>query len=111
MKPCSDQASKMGNIHHEQRADFVGNKTKWYGIDLPWISTVTGHDHLGPVAPRQSRDLLVIEALIGLAHAVGDHLEEFAREVDRAAVRQVPAMGEVHAEDRIRSEERRLGKG
>jgi hypothetical protein len=46
-------------------------------------------------------ELVVVDRL-GLArHAVGDDVEVLAREVERVAVREVAAVREVHAEDRV----------
>ena len=53
----------------------------------------------GLVLVGEPRQLVVVEPLVVLAHAVGHDLVELAREVERMAVREVPAVGEVHAED------------
>ena len=47
------------------------------------------------------RELVVVDRLGVLAHAVGDDLEGLAGEVERVAVGEVAAVGEVHAEDDV----------
>ena len=58
-------------------------------------------DQLRRVLVRQALELVVVESLVVFAHAVGHDLVELAREVERMAVREVAAVGEVHAEDGV----------
>ena len=46
-------------------------------------------------------ELVVVEPLVFLPHAVRDDLEVLAREIQRVAVREVAAVREVHAEHRV----------
>ncbi len=50
---------------------------------------------------RQSFGGVVVDELGLRVEAVGDDVEPFAADVDRRTVRQVSAVGEVHAEDRV----------
>ena len=50
---------------------------------------------------RQAREIVVIDALVFLAHAVGDHLVGLARKIELVAVRQMAAVGQVEAHDLV----------
>ena len=92
----------------QQRADFVGHlagtarsrSTRGYALAPAMIS-------FGLCSRASRSQLVVVDPLVVLADAVGDDVEVLAREVERMAVRQVPAVGEVHAEDRVAGLERR----
>jgi len=58
-------------------------------------------DELGLVLLGQAPDLGHVDLLGGLIHAVGDHLEEAAREIDRAAVGEVAAVRQIEPENRV----------
>ena len=49
----------------------------------------------------EPRDLVIVDELVVAAHAVGHDLEPLARHVDRRAVGQVPAGGEVEAHEGV----------
>ena len=50
---------------------------------------------------RKAAHLVVVDALILLGDAVGEDVEVLAGQVHGGAVRQVAAVGEVHAQDRV----------
>ena len=62
---------------------------------------------LGLCCVGQPVELVVVDPLVVLPHAVGDDRVELAREVERVAVRQVAAVREVHAEHRVARLEQR----
>ena len=68
-----------------------------------WIS-------FGRCSQRERAQLVVVDLLAVLAHAVRDDLVELAREVDRAAVREVAAVVEVHGEDGVARTRARRGR-
>ena len=70
-------------------------------VDHARVGARADHDHLRLVLVRQPLELVVVDPLVVLAHAVGDDLVELAGEVQRMAVRQVAAVRQVHAEDRV----------
>ncbi len=49
----------------------------------------------------QLSKLVIIDALVIAANAVGNHFVGFAREVERVPVREVAAMRQVHSQDRV----------
>ena len=49
----------------------------------------------------QTLELVVVDALVVFAHAVRDDVVELAGEIERMSMREVSAVGEVHAEHRV----------
>ena len=70
-------------------------------IELPRVGAGADDDHLGPALVRQPLHLVVVDALVVLAHAVGNDGVELAGEVERVAVREMAAVGQIHAEHRV----------
>ena len=50
---------------------------------------------------REPRNLVHIDAVVVAAHAVGHRLEPFARHVDRRAVGEMPAGGEIEPHEGV----------
>ena len=50
------------------------------------VGAGAGDDHLGLVLCGQAGQFVVVDALVLLAHAVGDHVVGLAGEVERVAV-------------------------
>ena len=65
------------------------------------IGTRPGDDQLRLVLAGQPRDRVEVDPVRVRRDAVADRLEVLAAKVELHAVRQVPAVGEVHAEDRV----------
>ena len=70
-------------------------------VDSPGIRRVPGHDDLGLALKGQPLHLVVVHALRLFVHAVGREVVELAGEVHRAAVGQVPALVQPHAQHRV----------
>lgn len=70
-------------------------------VDAARIGAGPGHDYGGLVLAGQSGHFVIIDAACFLAHAVGNDLKQATREVHRAAVGQMPAVGEIHAQDHV----------
>jgi hypothetical protein len=58
-------------------------------------------DDLGAFPRRDGADLVVVDELVRLAHSVGDHVEQLAREVDRRTVREMSPMGQLHPHESV----------
>jgi hypothetical protein len=91
----------VGHVGHHQRADFLGHGADPGKVDDARIGAGADDDELRPVGACLGRQLVVVEPLVVFAHAVRHDVEVLAREVQRVAVREVAAVGEVHAEDRV----------
>jgi len=99
--PGRDQSGVMGHIHHQHGTDLVGDGTHAREIDLPLVGRGATDDHLRLMFPGQAFHGVVIEAIIGLAYAVGHDLVQPAGEVHRTAMGQMSAVRQIHAHDYI----------
>ncbi len=70
-------------------------------IDDARIGAAAGDDHLRLVLFGQARQLVVIDALVFAAHAVRNHVVGLAGKIELVPVRQVAAVRQVHAQDRV----------
>ena len=101
MQAGGDQAREMRHVDQEDGADRIGDLAEARKIDDARIGAAARDDHLRLVLFGQAGQLVVIDALVVAAHAVGNHLIGLARKVERMAVRQVAAVRQVHAQDRV----------
>ena len=98
---AGDEAGDVGGVEDEQGADLVADVAEGLGVDDAGVGGGAGDDHLGPLGLGQVADLVVVEALVALGHAVGDEPVELPADVDRRAVGEVAALVEAHAQDRV----------
>ena len=96
-----DEPGDVRHVDHEQRVDVVRDLAEALEVDDARIGARAGDDHLWPDLARLDRERVVVDARVVLAHAVRVNLEPLAAEVDRRAVRQVAAVGQVHAQDAV----------
>ena len=79
-------------------------------VERPRVGAGADHQHARLVLAAEARHLVHVDLLVGLAQAVGDHLEEPAGEVDRRAVGEVAAEVEAHGDDGVaRLRQREVG--
>ena len=107
MHACRDEPGDVRHVGEDFRADAVGGRADAREIDDPRVRARADDNHLRFVRLGQPVQLVVVEALVVLAHAVGHDGVEQAGEVQRVAVRQVTAVRQVHAEDRVARLEQR----
>ena len=107
MHPAGDQAGDVRHVHDHRRADAPGDFGDAREVDDARIGAGADHDHLRLVLVGQPRELVVVDPLVVLANAVRDDRVELAGEIQRMAVRQMPAVREVHAEDGVAGLEQR----
>ena len=96
MHACGNQTGDVGHVHHQDSADLVANFTELGEVDGAAVGGGAGHDQLGVMLQSLVADVLIVDEAVGV-DAVGDALEVFAGHIDRAAVGQVTAVGQVHA--------------
>jgi hypothetical protein len=101
VQPDRNQSGDVGHVHDHLRADCLGDDGDAGEVDHTRIRARAHHDHLRRVLMRAAFELVVVDALVVLANAVGDDRVQLAGEVQRVAVREVAAMGQIHAEDRV----------
>ena len=101
MLPCGDKPRNMRHIHHEERADRLCNRPDALEVNRACICRSTRDNHFGIVLLRKRLKRIVVNALRLAIHTVGNDLVICPRDVDGAAVCQMPAVRQIHAEDRV----------
>ena len=96
-----DQAGVVRDVGHQQRAALVGDvrasaSSRWRASRPKRRSTMS----FGLCSQREFLGCVVVDLLLRV-QAVGDDAVELAARVDRRAVREVAAVRERHAEDRV----------
>ncbi len=94
------QAGIVGDVHPEDRADFLGDLREAFEIDAQGIGGCTGDDQLGLVLAGLGFQRVVVDFFL-LVQAVRHDVEPLAAHVERHAVRQVAAFGQAHAQDGV----------
>ena len=112
MHPARHQAGEMRHIHHELGADAVGDLAEAAEIDDARIGRAARDDHLRSVLLGQCTDLVHVYSVIVAAHAVRHHLEPLAGHVDRRAVGEMAAGGQIEAHEGVAGlHQRHEGRG
>ena len=101
MEAGGDEAGDVRDVDHEVSADFVGDFREAREVDDARIGGGAGDDQLRLALFSLLLECVVVDALRLLVDTVRHDLEVLAAHVDRAAVRQVTAVREVHAHDRV----------
>ena len=101
------QSCCVRNVGHEQRASPVSSLTQRLPINVPGIGAETGHDDLRPKLLGLLGNGIVVQFPVQ-THVVMCDLVHAAGPVHRAAVGQVPAGHEGHAEDLVARLEKTL---
>ena len=96
-----DQTSVVSHVNKQQRTDFIGDLSKFSVLDLAWVRTRAGDNHLWLVFPSHLGDLIEVEAMRFFVDAVMNEVVQLAREVQVHAVSQVTAMSKTQSHDRI----------
>ena len=91
----------MGDVYHQIGAGLVGDLAQAGKVDDARVCRSARHDHLGLVREGELFQSVVVDALVRFGNAVRDDVEIFAGDVDGRAVGEVPAVGEVHAENGV----------
>ena len=95
------QPGDVGHVDHQHRADFFGNRGELGEVQRAGVGARTGDDQLRFVLARLRRELVEVDSVIALRHAVAGDLEILAAEVQLHAVREVPAVGEIQTENGV----------
>src|SRR5256885_4987016 len=88
----------MSHVHEEKSVYGFGDFADALEIDEARIGAGASHDHTGLVFVGELFDFVVVDALVFLAHAIGDEFVHTAAEIERVAVGEMAAVGEIHAE-------------
>ena len=101
MHAARHQAGEMRHIDHEIGADLVGDRAKAPKIDDARIGRAAGDDQLRPMLLCQPLGLVHVDQVIVAADAVRNRLEPAAGQIDRRAVGQMAAGGEVEPHEGV----------
>ena len=101
MQPRRDQSRDVRDVYHKICADFIGDLAQAGEIDDARISRSPRNDHFRLVFEGDLFEGVVVDALVRFGNAVRNDLEVLARNIDGRAVRKVPAVGKVHAQNGI----------
>ena len=101
VKASGDEAGDVRNVDHEVGTDLVGDLCEAREVDDARVGGCAGDNHLRLAFLSLLLERVVVDALRLLVDTVRHDLEVLAAHVDRAAVRQVTAVREVHAHDRV----------
>jgi hypothetical protein len=101
------QAGDVGHVHHQPRADFVGDGAHAREVPEARIGAGAGHDQLGFDLQREPLHLVVVDALGVARHAIVVKVVKLARTVELHAVGQMAAVVELEAEHRVAGVEQR----
>src|SRR6266511_4283664 len=105
------QPDEVRGVHHEQRADLVGDPAESLEVDDPGVRREAGQDDLRPVLEGQVPDPVHVDELGGRIDLIVHEREPLAGEVHRGTVGEVAAVGQDQPQHGVvRSEERRVGK-
>ncbi len=111
IEPRGDESRVVRHVGHEVRADGIGDGAEAFPIDDARVRRGPGDDELRLVLVREPLGGVVVDQLGRRIQPVGDHLEPLAGQVDRRAVRQVPAVRQRHPEEGVARLERREEHG
>ena len=93
-----DEAGDVRDVGQQIRADFAGDFAHALEINDARIRAGADGDHPRLVLARHGGELVVINPLVVLAHAVVDDFKKFAGEIRLVAVGQMAAVAQIHRE-------------
>ena len=109
MHASGDEAADVRHINHQVRADGIGDLTKTRKVDHARIGARPGDDELRANLLSHTRKRVVVNGFGLGIDTVKMRLKIFPGQRRLAAVRQMPAVGEVHTEDAVaRLQQRRI---
>src|SRR5215210_1657007 len=95
-----DEPCDVGHVGEEESPDLVGDLAEPLELQDARVGAGAGQDHLRLFAQCDLAQLIVVYKAV-VADAVMDEVVGPPREVELRAVRQVPAVGQVHREDLV----------
>ena len=101
VQSCCNQTGDVRHINHQVSANILGDFGKFVKPNLTRIRRSAGDNHFGLVLLGQLPNLIIINGLGLFTEAVGHDIVIAARNINRTAVRQMSAVGQIHAHDRI----------
>ncbi len=103
-----NQTRDMGHINHKVCANRIRDFTEFREVDLTWDRGTTGDDQGWLVLFCQGFDLIIVDQVVFLAHAVMHSVEPFAGLVWFRTMGQVTTGGQIHTQDGVAWFDQRL---
>ena len=101
MQARGDEPREMRHVDHEIGADGIGDGAEARKVDDARIGRAAGDDEGRLVLMGEPLDLVIVDAVIVLAHAILHGVEPFAGQIGRRAMGEMAAGGERHADHRV----------
>ncbi len=101
MRAAGDEPREMRHVDHQIGADLVADLAEAAEVDDARIGRAAGDDQLRLVLLGELFDLVHVDALVVAPHIVRHRLEPLARHVERHAVAEMPAGGEIEAHESV----------
>src|SRR5690606_33743740 len=108
---AEDQAGDMRDVRHQVRADFIGDFAELVPVGRIGIAGVTGDDYLRLVLNCQRANRVIVQPFGFRVDAIAHSVVELAAAGDGAAMRQVAALQQVHAHNRVADVDQRGENG
>jgi hypothetical protein len=89
----------VGHVHHQQRADLIGDLPETGEVQLTGVGRPAGQQQLGPALAGDARHLLHVDQAAVAVHLVGGDVVQASGHVDLHAVREMPAVRQREAHD------------
>src|SRR5215208_1640449 len=100
VNPGRHEARDVGHVREEESPDLVGDLTEPLELQDARVGARAGQDHPRVLAQRDLAQVIVVDKAV-VADAVMDEVVGPPGEVELRAVRQVPAVGQVHGKDLV----------
>src|SRR5919201_7123244 len=101
MRSAGNQPGKVRHVDEEVSVYRARDGSHALKVERPRIGAVAAQQHLWPNFLRLLLERVVVDPFRVLGHPVGHEVVELSRKVDRAAVAEMAAMAEIHAQHRV----------
>ncbi len=110
MRASGNQSGEVRHVNQVERANFVGDLAHAREVDEARIGAASADDQLRLLALSDLLQIVVVDGLGFLRHAVGNDLVGLAGKVQRMTMREVSAMREVQSQNGVaRLDDRGIG--
>ena len=110
MHASCNQSGEMRHVHQVERANFVGDLPHAGEIDDARIRAAPADDQLRPLFLRQLFQIVVVDGLGFLGHAIRNDAISLAGKIQMMAVGKMSAVGQVESENGVAGlQHRRVG--
>ena len=101
MNTGGNQTGNVGHIHHQVRTDGGCNVGKLLEVDDAGVGTSPGNDHFRLMLFSQHLQVVIVDDACIRTYTVMNKMKKASRKADRASMRQMPPMRQVHAQNGV----------